>query len=371
MLLAVLWAMACAPVLGQRIRIPSTLTSSPGPAPSAVVTDPGTSGVITGPAPVAELEGTIQPPSVDWDPFATPEMGAPPALLPEDPYLQFGPPGQFGGTFTTMRRFLDELRFDYVWMPGNAAREFGINDLEVSATFAIPLLYNTETPLLVTPGFAFHFWDGPSATLVDMPRRVYDAYLDAAWNPQITPWLGGELSFRVGIYSDFNKVTKDSLRFPSKGLVVLTFSPSIQIKAGVLYLDRHKVKILPAGGIIWTPNPDVRFEILFPDPKAAMRLTTLGNTEWWGYIRAEYGGGAWTINRLAANVPAPPAFSNPDLVGYNDLRFSVGVEFIRLSGLTGLFEMGVSFEREIRYRSLSRPIFRPNTTMFLRTGLTY
>ena len=352
-LLAVVWAVGGVPALGQRVEFPSTLPS-PGPAPSPAE---------AGPAPMATLEGTIQPPAVDWDPYATPQT-APPTLLPEDPYFQVGPPGSFGGTFTTMRRFLDELRFDYVWIPGNASNEFGINDLEFSATFAIPLLYNTETPVLVTPGFAFHLWNGPAATGVDMPPHAFDAYLDAAWNPQITPWLGGELSFRVGVYSDFKKVTGDSLRFPSKGLAVLTFSPSFQIKAGVMYLDRHPVKILPAGGIIWTPNPDIRFEILFPDPKVTRRLTTWGNTEWWGYARGEYGGGSWTVNRL------DPAIS-PDLVGYNDLRFSVGLEFIRLNGLTGLFELGVSFNRELRYRSQAPTVFYPNTTMFLRTGLAY
>jgi len=358
-LLAVVLAVAGVPARAQRVQFPTELPSSaPVPAPAAV-----------GPAPTATLEGTIQPPSVDWDPYATPGT-APPSLLPEDPYFQAGPPGAVGGTFTTMRRFLDKLRLDYVWMPGTAANEFGINDVDLSATFAIPVLYNTETPLLVTPGFAFHLWNGPAAPGVDMPPFAFDAYLDAAWNPQVTPWLGGEVSFRVGVFSDFKKVTEDSIRFPSKGLVVLTFSPSFKVKAGVVYLDRLPVKILPAGGIIWTPNPDVRFEILFPNPKISRRLTTWGNTEWWGYARGEYGGGQWTVNRFAGNVPA--GFANPDLVGYNDLRFAVGLEFIRLGGLTGLFEAGVAFERELRYRSQFPPtVFYPNTTMFLRAGLAY
>jgi hypothetical protein len=360
-LLAAVCAVWCVPALGQREQFPSTLPS-PGPAPSSA--EPAA-------APTATLEGTIQPPPAGWDPYATPQT-APPSLLPEDPYLQGGPSSALGGTFTTMRRFLDEVRFDYVWMPGTAADEFGISDVELSATFAIPFLYNTETPLLVTPGFAFHWWNGPASQFlsgqvwrsIDMPPRAYDAYLDAAWNPQATPWLGGELSFRVGVYSDFKKVIDDSVRFPAKGLAVLTFSPSFKIKAGVVYLDRYPVKILPAGGIVWTPNPDVRFEILFPNPKLSTRLTTWGNTEWWGYARGEYGGGAWTVTRVDPGL-------SPDLVGYNDLRFSVGLEFIRLGGLKGLFEAGVSFDRELRYRSHLPTVFYPNTTMFLRGGLAY
>lgn len=366
-LLAVLWAVFCVPALGQRVQFPSTVApAEPGPAPA----DIGPAPADIGPAPAATLEGTIQPPPPDWDPYATPGVTQP-SLLPQDPYLQYGPPGGFGGTFTRMRRLLEEVRFDYVWMPGSAANELGINDLELSATFAIPFLYNTETPLLVTPGFAIHYWNGPetSATqLADLPPQVFDAYLDTAWNPQLTPWLGGELAFRIGVYSDFRKISGRSLRFPSKGLVVMSFSPSIQVKAGVMYLDRNRVKILPAGGVIWTPNPDTRFEILFPDPRVSRRLTAIGNTEWWAYARGEYGGGAWTVKR---QNPVVAINDMLDSVDYNDLRFSVGLEFIRLSGLEGMFEVGLAFDREVRYRSLAPPVFYPNTTVFLRAGLAY
>ncbi|MHC4181329.1 MAG: hypothetical protein ACYSWU_27850 [Planctomycetota bacterium] len=187
-LLAVLWTVTCGSALGQRERFPSTLPSTlpsdyAPPAPGAV-----------GPAPMATFEGTIQPPPADWDPYGTPGT-APPTMLPEDPYFQYGAPGGYGGTFTTMRRLLDEVRFDYVWMPGTAANELGINDVELSATFTIPF---TAKPILVTPGFAARWWNGPAAADVDLPSRVFDAYLDAAWNPQVTPWLGGELAFRVG-----------------------------------------------------------------------------------------------------------------------------------------------------------------------------
>jgi hypothetical protein len=350
-LLAVVCATASAPALAQRVQLPSMLPS----------VDPVSSPVMSAPAPIATFEGGIQAPAADWDPYALPGSTPAPSLLPEDPYLQSESPLTVGGTFTTMRRFLDEVRMDYVWMPGTTANEFGINDLDLSATFAIPFLYNTETPLLVTPGFAFHWWNGPLAPGPDMPSRAFDAYLQGAWNPQITEWFGGEVAFRVGIYSDFKKVTADSIRMPSSGLAVLSFSPSFQVKAGVMYLDRHPVQILPAGGVVWTPNSDIRFEILFPNPKVSRRLTTIGTTEWWGYIRGEYGGGAWTIG----------AVGDPDLIGYNDLRFAVGLDFTRLNNLKGLFETGICFERQIRSRSLSPEVFYINTTVFVRGGLAY
>ena len=36
-----------------------------------------------------------------------------------------------------------------------------MNRAELSSTFAFPMFYNIETPLLVTPGFAFDWLQGP------------------------------------------------------------------------------------------------------------------------------------------------------------------------------------------------------------------
>ncbi len=324
---------------------------------------------------MATFDGTIHSPPANWDPYATPGM-TPPTLLPQDPTFQYGAP-VYGApvvpgpvleptfSFATARRLLDEIRFDYVFIPRGGVDGFGVNDVELSATFAIPVLQNIETPLLITPGFAIHYWDGPKLPSRDLPARAYDAYLEGAWNPQMTPWLGAELALRVGVYSDFERVTSDSIRFQGKGLAVLSFSPSIRFKAGAWYLDRNHVKILPAGGIIWTPVPDVRFDILFPDPKIARRLANFGSIEWWLYARGEYGGGSWTVQRFTG------VGTLADSIDYNDLRAALGLEFFRPEGLTGWFEVGLAFEREIRYQAPAPFVFRPDPMLFLRAGLAY
>ncbi len=311
---------------------------------------------------MATLDGTITPPPPQWDPYATPNT-TPPALLQQDPSLQFGSPTFAGGTpitLATATKFLQEVRVDYLWMPGKASKEFGMHDVDLSSTFAIPLFYNTQTPLLVTPGFAAHFWSGPRDQ--DVPPHVFDAYLQGAWNPQVTPWLGGELAFRVGVYSDFQKVTSDSLRYTATGLMVLSFSPSIKIKGGIWYLDRNRIQILPAGGIIWTPNADTRCEILFPNPKLARRLSTIGTTEWWGYARGNYGGGAWTYQDTAGAQTS---------IDYNDLRVAVGAEFDRAGGLNGYIEVGAAFERELFNLPGNPGTFPLTTIVFVGAGLAY
>ncbi len=341
-----------APVYGQPGATFDPLAPSLGPQTAPV-----------GPVPGAQFNGTIQPPPSTWDPYAPPGS-MPPSLLPQDPYFPYNTPA-----FPTagIQRFLQEARLDYVWLAGHGEKEFGVNEVEVFGTFAFPFFHNTQTPLLVTPGFAVHFWEGPVTTPenpADLPPVAYDAYLEGAWNPQVTPMFGAELAFRVGLHSDFSRLDSHSIRYQGRGLAVLAFSPNMKVKAGVWYLDRNRIKLLPAGGVVWTPQgPDgnVVLEILFPNPRIAFRLADYYNTEWWLYGRGEYGGGAWTITR---------ANGDHDRVDYNDLRAAVGLEFIR-PRLSGLFEVGIAFEREIVYVVGPPSVTRPNPTVFLRGSVAF
>ena len=347
---------------GTTLGTPTTPYPSPtyAPAPANTAVPSATSGAI------------VQPPASDWDPYATPGS-TPSALLPQDPYFQSAGPAM---SLTTVQKLVQHIDLDYHWFAGHNGQtnhdELGINDIELSVTLAFPMFFNSQTPLLVTPGFAVHYWEGPLSVLptpADLPARTYDAYLDAAWNPQVTDYFGGELNFRIGVYSDFYRVATDSIRYMGKGLGVLRLSPSVTIKAGVWYLDRNRIKILPAGGICWAPTPDVYFDVLFPNPKIGKRLTTWGNTDWWIYASGDYGGGKWAIRRNSGlGVPTDGTF---DTFDYNDMRFAVGLEFNTLRQLHGMFEVGYSFEREIVYQSQLPPTYCPNSTVFLRAGLAY
>jgi hypothetical protein len=341
---------------------------------------------VYGPSPGVAPGAAVGAPPATWDPYATPG-NTPSALLPQDPYFQSVAPPV---SMAAMQKFLQHVDLDYHWFAGHNGQtvheELGINDVELSATFAFPLFKNAATPLLITPGFAVHYWEGPLSpppppppapmpdVPPDLPAQTYDAYLDVAWNPQINAWLGAELDFRIGVYSDFNNVTTKAVRFPSKGLFVLSLSPSVKIKAGVWYLDRNVVKILPAGGICWTPNPDVYFNILFPNPKIAKRLTTWGNTDWWLYASGDYGGGKWQITRqngLDPNPYMPDTNGMLDTFDYNDIRVAVGLEFHTPGQLHGLFEVGGAFQREVIYESYLPHAYYPNNTVFARAGLSY
>ena len=60
----------------------------------------------------------------------------------------------------------------------------------------------------------------------------------------------------------------------------VALSPNLDVRFGVIYLDRVDVKILPAGGFYYRPTPDWDMYLVFPNPKVRKFLTAIGNTKW-------------------------------------------------------------------------------------------
>jgi hypothetical protein len=312
------------------------------------------------------------------DPYGTAGT-TPGTLYPQDPYFS----SEFiSAPMTAMTKFRQDIKFDYHWFVGHGDRELGINELDFSATFAIPFLRNPNTPLLITPGFGMQLWEGPVSVLstpipddpsaADLPSKTYGAYIDTAWKPMVSQTISGDLSARIGLYSDFTTTTTKSIRLTGAAYGVLSYSPSFQIKAGLMYINRLQIKLLPAGGIIWKPSEDFECQILFPNPKIRKKWANFGSVEWWVYGAADYGGGSWTIKR--ANIPGisdSEVAGQNDAFDYDDIRVSAGLEFFSASHLNGWFEAGGAFSRKLHYRSGLPSDYFPNNTFFLRAGLSY
>lgn len=309
-------------------------------------------------------------PSLAYPPPGMAFPTQPPALFPEGIPVTTPPwaspqPGPY-------LRLFQDLRFRYTWVDGEEGRDVDINDVEVATTLNYPNFLFSTQPLHVSPVFIFHFWDGPDTDpaamppfFADLPSRAYSAFLDFRWNPCITPQFGGELNASVGVYSDFQSVTTDSIRVQGTGLLVVNLTPTLAVKVGVNYVDRVNVKILPAGGVLWQPNPQTRFDIVFPKPKLAQYLTTVGNTDFWWYVGGEYGGGSWTIERIS------PVATFSDQADINDIRVIGGLEWTHHFGLKGFVEAGYVFDREVVYRVRPQDSFNMQDTIMLRGGLSY
>jgi hypothetical protein len=161
--------------------------------------------------------------------------------------------------------------------------------------------------------------------------------------------IGAELGFRIGVFTDFQHAQQTACGSWAC-LRVFRLTPTLTFKVGATYIDRNKIKILPAGGLLWQPTPQVKFDFFFPQPKLSAYLTTVGRVELWGYVAAEYGGGAWTIER---------ADGSSDDIDINDIRVSSGIEWTGPRGLTGFFESGFVFRRQVVYVVTPADSFEP------------
>ena len=264
-------------------------------------------------------------------------------------------------------------RFRHTWLPGSdnfgspGPNALQSNDTDVSLVFAIPSFFGSTRPLYLIPSYTQTLWEGPTSPDFAMPSSAFAGFLDTGWETDPMKTFGVELGLRVGVFADFDAINNDSVRIQGKAMGRLRLTTTSTGRAGVFYLDRNKIKLLPAFGILWAPNQDTRFDIFFPEPKLAHYLSTVGNSDMWWYLTGYYGGGNWTIRQ--------PDGTN-DQVDINDIRIMMGLEFgrsdqIRQGLRVGFVEGGYAFNRELSYRVLPIGDVDLENSFVLRAGFAY
>jgi hypothetical protein len=205
------------------------------------------------------------------------------------------------------------------------------------------------------PGGMLAWWDGPAGP-PDMSPNGFGAFLDFGLQPQFNEVFGLNAWGRFGIFSDFDKITSDALRFQGRLEGIIRTSSNMQVYVGILYLGRERVKLLPTGGVVWSPDENWTVRLIFPNPKVSRRLWSGPQADWWGYAHMDYAGGSWDINGLG-------------LTDYNDVRLGMGIEFYTPSRIGGYFEFGGSFARELY--SHGHRWAEPPTVLYLKTGIIF
>ena len=104
-------------------------------------------------------------------------------------------------------------------------------------------------------GLGLRFLSGPRRT--DMPPRVFDISLGYQ-KRQVLGDLKYDVSFTFHVASDFIGSSRDGIRFPSHAVGYVELTDNIEMVFGVDFLDRDDVRILPVGGLLLRPDPDVR-----------------------------------------------------------------------------------------------------------------
>jgi len=318
----------------------------PEPLPPASIGVPGTlpDNAASGVAPEMLTGDSPTFPGSPLEELADPELliAAPPPPQKLNPYKS---------------TFFQKLSLSADWL-GNSSdpTDLGITEVETFLQVGLPAPI-IEWPLLVTPGTNLTFFQGPTVT--DLPPRLYLAYVDFMWLPRIVRGYTLLISVVPSVFGDF---TAHQFRLTGKGLLIVDWIPEkLQLVGGVLYLNRENIRLLPAGGAIWTPTDWSRFELIFPKPKLGLRYNVGAGYEDWIYTTAEFGGNTWPIVR---------ANGVHDFFTYLDYRILAGVERKLEGGAGYRLEAGYVFGRNVSFTS-SQGDFHPQDTIMLRGGIVY
>jgi hypothetical protein len=212
---------------------------------------------------------------------------------------------------------------------------FALMSLDLSA----PVEVEPESAVFITPHLNWvHLTDPDGA---DLPNDLYALSLRTEfWLKRGDDWLF-QFFIEPGMYTDFDNTGSDSFRLPGQALAFYQYRPAWQIAAGVIYVDREDVTIIPAGGLIYKPNDRLRFDLIFPRPKLAVRYGFDPCFENWFYLLGEWGGSSWAVERPTGD----------DVVTYRDFRILLGMEQKRKDSFSWLFEAGIAMGREVEFRS--------------------
>ena len=205
-------------------------------------------------------------------------------------------------------------------------------------------------------GLDFNFVSGPAET--DMPPRLYDFSLAYQCRRRIGV-LAYDVAASVMASSDFDGSAREGIRYPGHAVGFLRVGPATELVFGVDYLDWGDIKLLPVGGLIWTPSDKVRLELVFPRPRATFALPpsvwpwnqacegcgpteSPDHKEHRFYIAGDLGGGTWAVERGG---------KYDDLATYRDLRVSFGLECVDHGGTRSALEVAYLFDRRLIFTS--------------------
>ncbi|MFM8891888.1 MAG: hypothetical protein ACKOTB_09770, partial [Planctomycetia bacterium] len=174
-------------------------------------------------------------------------------LLPDDlappgqPRQEFEPPAGRKLPPGAKPGVLQQALWSVTELPKLDAAGLGLTTLEKTVTLGLPCP-TIESPLLVTAGFVGTLTNAPAGA--DVPGELFEGYVQARWLKKIGDRLGVDLAVSPGWYSDFHNDSAEALRVTGHGFGAWEAHEDLRVVAGVIYLDRYDVGILPAGGLL-------------------------------------------------------------------------------------------------------------------------
>jgi len=217
------------------------------------------------------------------------------------------------------------------WMPGDG-NQFGWIDFE-----STPYIRGTKRSGITT-GIGLHLLSGPN--MVPLPPRLWDFILGYQTRQTIADCFSYDLAANIGVYSDFEGSSREGVRALGHAVGIWHTNESLDLVAGVDYLNRDDYKILPVIGYSWhrADMPNLQVDMVFPRPRVGLALDGTHRV----YVAGLLGGGTWEIEM--------PDSTNT-VMTYRDFRLLFGHEKLTQGGNVSAIELGWVFGRQIEFRS--------------------
>lgn len=316
---------------------------------------------LPGEFPPYPMTGGVAP--VYIDPGAAPVMvmpSTPEPLYPADPTPtlreSLTPPDARDG-------FFQKAKFQAAWIPQWDDDSLGWTDLRTEVVTALPF-FTRENPIIITPSYELHFLERPIG--FDLPPRLHDIALDLhVFRVFANTWIA-DVAITPGLYADDHSFDRsDAQRLNGRALGV--YAPTLDLKwvLGVTYVNGAWAKVVPVAGVVFTPNDDVSYELVFPRPRVAWRLANSrvpGKDEYWFYFQGEFANTIWAFEQVDGT---------PDMLAYRDFRVLVGLEHKVIGGISNRIEVGYVFNRDMKIASVSADDISLDNSLLLRAGISY
>lgn len=276
---------------------------------------------------------------------------------------------------TTIKRifkYQQDASADVLYIP-RANGGLGVTELTGGLFFAFPCetlqgAKVNQGAFRLTPRFTYTAIDKPKEGYKgpNLPKNLFDAGLQTSFSVQ-TGDFQGNVEIQVGVASEFKKIKKDTfyIRGRAEGALPIDDARRTHILGGVSYYNRLKYKLLPVAGLIWKPNNENEFRLVFPDPMWGHFLGKANETDWWFFVHGDVGGGKWLLTDFEHKLNGKESY----VFDYDDYRLSAGLRFDCPKGMVGSFEFGGSFGREIRTKE--GVVYKPKNSVLLKAGVFF
>lgn len=209
-------------------------------------------------------------------------------------------------------------------------------------------------------GHEFRWLTGPDST--DLPPYLFSIFLDIGTGIKVADEWTLDVVVSPSWNTDFANKSHQLFRLPWQAVNTFKLSNEWKLVVGVTDLDREDIRILPVAGVIYRPmDGSAEYNLVFPRPKAAWRLSHADEGRHWGFVSGELGGNSFTIQRPNAVL---------DIATLRDYRLFIGYENRREKRHTSRLEFGWIFGRAVEYAS-GIGDYNPGQTAMIRLASDY